>query len=243
MAYDIGTILYATDLGPRSLEVFQHAVGIARRFGAKMHVVTCIEAIGDYANVTLDTYVPAEVIAQIREDGIKRINEEIEARLNRHDAAHPDNTAREVIASIQIIEGNAAEVVLSEQKRLAADGIDRAQFRKQLREQLMLVRVRERDVNQKIKVSELEIDQYLREQQKQQGGPQSLPPRRDQHHHPQHRRREHVRRFAHQHYTIVAKPLRDFSAKRKAAAAGFDADLAKHGMAAAFELQIERGRV
>ena len=121
MAYSIGTILYATDLGPRSLEVFQHAVGYARQFGAKMHVITCIEAIGDYANVTLDTYVPAEVIALFREDGIKRINEEIETRFNRHDAAHPDNTCREVIASVQIIEGSAADVVLSEQKRLNAD--------------------------------------------------------------------------------------------------------------------------
>ena len=50
-------------------------------------------------------------------------------------------------------------------KRLAGDGIDRTQFRKQLREQLVLTRLRERDVNQKVRVSELEIDQYLRDQQ------------------------------------------------------------------------------
>lgn len=54
-------------------------------------------------------------------------------------------------------------------KRLAGDGIDRTQFRKQLREQLVLTRLRERDVNQKVRVSELEIDQYLRDQQKLQG--------------------------------------------------------------------------
>lgn len=54
-------------------------------------------------------------------------------------------------------------------KRLALDGIDRAQFRKQLRDQLVLSRLRERDVNQKVRVSETEIDQYLRDQQKLQG--------------------------------------------------------------------------
>jgi peptidyl-prolyl cis-trans isomerase SurA len=54
-------------------------------------------------------------------------------------------------------------------KRLALDGIDRTQFRKQLREQLVLSRLRERDVNQKVRVSELEIDQYLRDQQRLQG--------------------------------------------------------------------------
>ena len=54
-------------------------------------------------------------------------------------------------------------------RRLAADGIDRRQFRNQLRDQLILVRVREREINQKVRVSELEIDQYLRDQQRSQG--------------------------------------------------------------------------
>jgi peptidyl-prolyl cis-trans isomerase SurA len=54
-------------------------------------------------------------------------------------------------------------------KRLAADGIDRRQFRGQLRDQLTLVRLRERDINQRVRVTELEIDQYLREQQRNQG--------------------------------------------------------------------------
>lgn len=51
-------------------------------------------------------------------------------------------------------------------RRLAADGLDRTQFRNQLRDQLMMGRVRDREVAQKVRVSELEIDQYLREQQK-----------------------------------------------------------------------------
>jgi len=50
-------------------------------------------------------------------------------------------------------------------RRLAADGFDRKQFRSQLRDQLTIVRVREREVLQRVKVSELEIDQYLREKQ------------------------------------------------------------------------------
>ena len=53
-------------------------------------------------------------------------------------------------------------------RRLTLDGIGRSQFRGQLRDQLMLVRVREREVNQKVRVSELDIDQYLRDQQKNQ---------------------------------------------------------------------------
>lgn len=51
------------------------------------------------------------------------------------------------------------------QRRLAADGIVLSQFRAQLREQLILTRLRERDVEPRVRVSDLDVDQYLREQQ------------------------------------------------------------------------------
>jgi peptidyl-prolyl cis-trans isomerase SurA len=50
-------------------------------------------------------------------------------------------------------------------RRLAADGISPAQFRTQLQEQITLTRLREREVDARVRVSDLEVDQYLREQQ------------------------------------------------------------------------------
>lgn len=49
-------------------------------------------------------------------------------------------------------------------RRLLADGISRSQFRTTLRDQMLLSRVREREVGQRVRVSELDIDQYLMEQ-------------------------------------------------------------------------------
>lgn len=51
-------------------------------------------------------------------------------------------------------------------RRLAADGISRERFREELRSQLLALRVRERDVESRVRVSDLEVDQYLRDQQK-----------------------------------------------------------------------------
>ncbi len=51
------------------------------------------------------------------------------------------------------------------QRRLAQDGMVFSQFRAQLREQLILTRLREREVEPRVRVSDLEIDQYLRDQQ------------------------------------------------------------------------------
>ena len=49
-------------------------------------------------------------------------------------------------------------------RRLAQDGISPEKFREQLRQQLMITRLREREVEARVRVSDLEIEQYLREQ-------------------------------------------------------------------------------
>jgi peptidyl-prolyl cis-trans isomerase SurA len=50
-------------------------------------------------------------------------------------------------------------------KRVAKDGLTVAQFRKQLRDQLMLQRLHEREVEGKVRVTDADIDRYLAEQQ------------------------------------------------------------------------------
>lgn len=50
-------------------------------------------------------------------------------------------------------------------RRLAADGLTPAQFREELRNQMLLTRLRERELESRVKVSDLDVDQFLREQQ------------------------------------------------------------------------------
>ena len=52
-------------------------------------------------------------------------------------------------------------------RRLSAEGVSREQFRLELRSQLTLQRLREREVDARVRVSEPEIDQFLREQSPQ----------------------------------------------------------------------------
>jgi peptidyl-prolyl cis-trans isomerase SurA len=49
-------------------------------------------------------------------------------------------------------------------QRLAADGVDYGYFRTNLRDQILAERAREREVNQRIKISDVEIDRLLEEQ-------------------------------------------------------------------------------
>jgi peptidyl-prolyl cis-trans isomerase SurA len=58
-------------------------------------------------------------------------------------------------------------------RKLVTDGLSLAQFREELRNQIVLSRLREREVENRIKVSDTEVDQFIREQQ---GQADSAPP-------------------------------------------------------------------
>ncbi len=86
---------------------------------------------------------------QAREAGIKIDNEAIDqAELN-------------VAASNQLTREEM-------HKRLAQDGIALSSFREQLRTQLTLSRLREREIEGRVRVSDLEVEQFLRDQLKAQ---------------------------------------------------------------------------
>lgn len=56
-------------------------------------------------------------------------------------------------------------------RRIELEGLDLRQFRDQLRDQLMLTRLREREVDPRVRVSDLEVEQYLQEQLATSGDP------------------------------------------------------------------------
>ena len=58
--------------------------------------------------------------------------------------------------------------------RLRADGMDMARFRSNLRDQLLLERVREREVNNRIRITDADIDRQLAEQRAKSAGDEQL---------------------------------------------------------------------
>lgn len=50
-------------------------------------------------------------------------------------------------------------------RRMALDGIVLSQFREDLRNQLLLTRLREREVEPRVRISDLDVDQFIRQQQ------------------------------------------------------------------------------
>lgn len=91
------------------------------------------------------------------------INQKAQLQLARESGIRVDDAAIDQ-AEQTIARQNQMDTAALHQ-RLASEGMELSQFRAQLRDQIMLTRLRERDVEARVRVSDLEVDQYLREQQ------------------------------------------------------------------------------
>jgi peptidyl-prolyl cis-trans isomerase SurA len=91
------------------------------------------------------------------------INQKVQLQLARESGIRVEDPA--IDQAVQNIARQNQMEVAELQRRITAEGGVFSQFRSQLRDQLMLTRLRERDVEPRVRVSDLEVDQYLREQQ------------------------------------------------------------------------------
>lgn len=90
------------------------------------------------------------------------INDRIQLQMARETGIRVDDAAVDQ-AEQNIARQNQLDVP-ELQRRLSADGVTPSQFREQLRNQLMLTRLRERDLEPRVRITDLEVDQYQNEQ-------------------------------------------------------------------------------
>nr|WP_255369015.1 peptidylprolyl isomerase [Polaromonas sp. OV174] len=104
----------------------------------------------------------------------RMISDKAQLQMARTAGMRVDDNAVE--AAVQAV-ASQNQISLDElRRRLKVDGIDYNQFRSELRDELLVGRLRQREVEAKVTVSEQEIDQYLSEQAGSSAGaaPQAL---------------------------------------------------------------------
>lgn len=102
--------------------------------------------------------VSQELARQVLE---RLINEKVQLQQARETGIRIDDAAVDQ-AEQNIARQNQMDVAQL-RRRIAQEGGLPSQFRDQLRDQLLLTRLRERDVEPRVRVSDMELDQYLRE--------------------------------------------------------------------------------
>jgi peptidyl-prolyl cis-trans isomerase SurA len=102
----------------------------------------------------------SELLAQLLE---RMISDKAQLQAAQASGAKVDDNSVE--AAVQTVARQNQITVDELRRRLKADGIDYAQFRAGIRDELLVNRFRQREVDSGIAVSELEIDEYLRNQE------------------------------------------------------------------------------
>lgn len=102
----------------------------------------------------------AELSAQVLE---RLVGERAQLQLARDSGVRADDGMVDE-AERTVARQNQLEVPQM-RRQLLADGVSVGQFRDELRNQILLTRLREREVDARIRISDVEVDQFLREQQ------------------------------------------------------------------------------
>jgi peptidyl-prolyl cis-trans isomerase SurA len=111
---------------------------------------------GELARLVLDRLISEMAQLQLAREGGIRVSDAMVDQAEQNFARQNDMSVAEL------------------RRRLPGEGIDVASFREDLRNQLLLGRLREREVEQRVKITELDVEQFLREQAASTDGPVEL---------------------------------------------------------------------
>ncbi len=118
-------ILYATGLSDKAPQVVRHAVSLAMAYGGKITLVHGVEPVSHATQAMVEACLSEEQREALKSFGQERIRQDIHNRLQRfceQETCKIDN-GDSIVDEINVIEGRAEEVILSEAERTGADVI------------------------------------------------------------------------------------------------------------------------
>ena len=123
MNHPIDNILYATDLGPRSPEVFRRAMDFSRAFDAKIHVIHVMEPLNEYAETLLSAYMSEAARAKISSEGFEEVRQEMETRADKicKDSGLTREELEEMVGEVHAVQDVPHEAILKAARQVDAD--------------------------------------------------------------------------------------------------------------------------
>jgi nucleotide-binding universal stress UspA family protein len=119
----IRSMLYATDLGLYAPYVLQHALALARTFGAELHVIHVVEPMGLFAESLLQSYLAEDVLRELHSAGVNSVIEGIEQQVlcSFRDELGEGNADLQLIRSVRVVQGDPSRVILEQGQKLQVD--------------------------------------------------------------------------------------------------------------------------
>lgn len=119
----IRSMLYATDLGVYAPYVMQHALALARTFGAELYVIHVVEPMGQFAESLLQSYLDEQTLTQLQSQGVNTVLANIEKKVldNFREELGEGQKDLALISAVRVRQGDPAQVILDQVRRLAVD--------------------------------------------------------------------------------------------------------------------------
>lgn len=119
----INNILYATDLGPRAFDTFRQALGLAQKYGARIHIIHVVEPLSANARHMVDLYAHGKAHPELEHKYQESIQQSLSDKIRKmsDEEISRSMTGPDLIAGIRVVEGKPAEIILEEREKVAAD--------------------------------------------------------------------------------------------------------------------------
>jgi nucleotide-binding universal stress UspA family protein len=123
MIPEYATLLYATDLSANAAHAFRHALAVARRFNARIHILHVLPEAEPAVLNQISTIMGEDRLADFELEHKAEVLENIRQRLQQFAKAELADHAEELerILAIEVHHGNAVGQILAASERIAAD--------------------------------------------------------------------------------------------------------------------------
>ena len=120
---EIRTILYATDMGDHMRPVFRFALGMAKRYEARIIMLHAAEPLSAGVKFAINAYMPEVNAKEVLRDGMKKALEQIQQRLDEFCEEELKETPedRGLVSEVKVVSGRPAETITQEAEQLGAD--------------------------------------------------------------------------------------------------------------------------
>ncbi len=116
-------ILYATDLSPNAAHAFRHAIGLARSYNAKIHILHVLPEVEPAMLNYISTVMGEDRLADFELEHKEEVKDQIRQRIHSFAkeelADHPEDVDR--ITEIEIHHGSPMNQILEVADRIEAD--------------------------------------------------------------------------------------------------------------------------
>jgi len=122
MLPNISSILYASDQGDNSRQVFAYAVALAKTYKVKITFLHVIEPLGHTGKALVRNIVPKEKLEKLQRQGYASIREQIESRITKfcEKECGSKKSRKKIISDVLVVDGYPDEVIIQQAEQMDA---------------------------------------------------------------------------------------------------------------------------